>query len=154
MTYKLIKKYPGSPELGYITDFNQYGEDWNTPNMLLTEDCDNYPEFWQKVKKLVFTTEDGVEMFENDRTFFVRLDSWKIYSIPVVKSVGTNPKCKYFSSKETAEKYVYDNKPVFSRKELTDFTSKNAKSEELDTYFCTAWVDAEELFNFINTKKE
>lgn len=47
--YKLIKEYPGSPNLGYITKFDNNDEDWNSPNMLILDDCSNYPEFWKEV---------------------------------------------------------------------------------------------------------
>ncbi len=49
MKYRLIQKYPGSPEIGYITQFDSDGEDWHTPNMLILEDCTKFPEYWQKV---------------------------------------------------------------------------------------------------------
>lgn len=47
--YKLIKLYPGSPELGYITKFDKNDEDWGAPNMLILTDCSNYPEYWEKI---------------------------------------------------------------------------------------------------------
>ena len=61
--YKLIKEYPGSPELGYIANFNSNGEDWDTPNMLLLSDCENYPEFWERYNKpLDFTVLSCIEI--------------------------------------------------------------------------------------------
>lgn len=51
MNYKLIKIYPGSPELGYITKFDDKDEDWSIPNMLIIPDCKDYPEFWEKIKE-------------------------------------------------------------------------------------------------------
>lgn len=47
--YKLIKEYPGSPGIGYITSFDKNDEDWSTPNMLIISDCKDYPEFWEKI---------------------------------------------------------------------------------------------------------
>jgi hypothetical protein len=46
--YKLIKEYPGSPELGTIVD----RRDVNSPNINMTVSqnyVENYPEFWQEV---------------------------------------------------------------------------------------------------------
>lgn len=49
--FKLKKCYPGSPGLGYETKFNNNDEDWSTPNMLIIDDCIDYPEFWEEVKE-------------------------------------------------------------------------------------------------------
>lgn len=49
--YKLIAEYPGSPKLGYITKFNEHGEDWKAPKCVVESDCTNYPEFWEEVKE-------------------------------------------------------------------------------------------------------
>ena len=57
MKYRLVKKYPGSPGLGYETEFNNNGEDWNTPNMLIVADCKDFPEFWEEVKEPLFVTD-------------------------------------------------------------------------------------------------
>jgi hypothetical protein len=54
MKYKLIKCYPGSPKLGYITNFDENEEDWNTENLIIPPDCTDYPEFWEKVKEYDF----------------------------------------------------------------------------------------------------
>lgn len=48
--YILIKKYPSSPEIGYITNFNEQDEDWSPPNMLIVDDCKDFPEFWISTK--------------------------------------------------------------------------------------------------------
>ena len=58
--YKLIKDYPGAPELGYITQFDNDDEDWGAPNLIIVPDCENYPEFWEPTEdKIVYTTESG-----------------------------------------------------------------------------------------------
>lgn len=55
MKYKLIKKYPGSPELGFIISFrkdtNQYKKDkWN----YTIHEIEDSPEFWKKIEPLSF----------------------------------------------------------------------------------------------------
>lgn len=46
MKYKLIKTYPGSPELNYIAEI-QPGTNMYFYNGLQIVDIHNYPEFWQ-----------------------------------------------------------------------------------------------------------
>ncbi len=43
--YRLIKIYPGSPQLGYINDINIIA--WSTPDKTLI--CSDHPEFWEEV---------------------------------------------------------------------------------------------------------
>ena len=69
--FKLKKCYPGSPGLGYETNFNSSDEDWNTPNMLIINDCLNYPEFWEEIKEPLFVTEDGVEIQIGDKLHYL-----------------------------------------------------------------------------------
>ena len=94
--FKLIKEYPGSPELGYITKFNERDEDWSTPNMLIINDCKDYPEFWEGIKEKEFEILNISSKKENDTydfgTIITFLDTeepfdkgwqkyWDIYSI-------------------------------------------------------------------------
>ena len=53
MKYKLIKKYPGSPELGtvvtFYTNWGMYGILQNC--LYKKEIIENQPEFWAEIKK-------------------------------------------------------------------------------------------------------
>lgn len=119
MKYKLIKCYPGSPKLGYITNFDENEEDWNTENLIIPPDCTDYPEFWEEVKEPIFTTEDGKAIYCGDNFWFVD-NLWNIG-----KGVVTHPVFKplygykqFFSSEDLARKYVEEHKPLFSKKQV------------------------------------
>ena len=69
----------------------------------------------RKVETPLFTTEDGVDIFEGDTIFGVNVD-WKVFSHYIdlqnkVKSWGIKPT---FSTKEKAEEYILLNKPCLT----------------------------------------
>jgi hypothetical protein len=78
------------------------------------------PQIMKKVKKLLFTTEDGVEIFEGDEYF-------KLYKYPLrlggietafISSGKHFDLFLYFSTKEKAEEYILMNKPCLSINDL------------------------------------
>lgn len=84
--YKLIKEYPGSPELGHIVNDICFVQIF----------CENYPEFWQEVKEYDFEILKISSKKENniykEGTIITFLDTeepfdegwqkwWNIYSI-------------------------------------------------------------------------
>lgn len=76
-------------------------------------------------KKPILITEDGVELFEGDVVYYVLIsDRYIIYSNPVNKYDGGNPNYKYFSTKKAAEKYIEENKPRFSKKDILNLYEK------------------------------
>jgi hypothetical protein len=78
-------------------------------------------EYAKKVKKPLFTTEDGVDIYERDLVTPVNLDTLKIHATTPINT-GESLKYgnyKYFSTEEKAEEYVLMNKPLnISIKEL------------------------------------
>ena len=90
----------------------------------------------QHYKEPILTTEDGYECTLDDRVFGVfPKGSWETNfddgnGIPVqrlVRSEGfSNTAWLYFKTKENAEKYIYENKPEFSRKQILDALKHNA----------------------------
>jgi hypothetical protein len=64
----------------------------------------------QKVKKPIFTTEDGVDIFKGDIIFVVH-ESFRIEKFSALNSARYHKK---FSTKEAAEEYVLMNKPCLS----------------------------------------
>lgn len=77
----------------------------------------------KKAPEVLFVTEDGIEIFEGDSYFRVRLDT-----LEILKSnenwVSSLKLIKYFSTKEAAEKYIDENKPKYSKKEIKEALSK------------------------------
>ena len=101
---------------------------WSFP---LTELWDDMTELPQKVKKPLFTTEDGVDIFEGDRFWNTRL-------LELTEIQVTNKKypllfltdgSKSFSTKEKAEEYILMNKPCLSLKEVLEIVPFLDRSE-------------------------
>lgn len=66
--FKLIKLFPLSPSLGTIVEFKTE-KDFNDgiydvgaiPNLLLKEDCINFPEFWEEIiEEKIYTHKDDL----------------------------------------------------------------------------------------------
>ena len=141
MKYRLVKKYPGSPELGYEPKFNNNGEDWNTPNMLIVADCKDFPEFWEEVKEPLFITTDNKEIFEGDIYYFIVENDKEVISTAwTIQAHKADANCKkfcplgrvQFSGYKTAEKYIEQNKPRFSVKDVEGAVESSYKRE---TYY-------------------
>ena len=81
-------------------------------------DCDEIP---QKVKQPLFTTEDGVDIFENNTSIYHVDKSLNIKFIKHKDFKVISKNVKYFSTKEKAEEYILMNKPVLSLKDLMKF---------------------------------
>ena len=93
---------------------------WNNLNVLLSEAI--------KYKQPLFTTEDGVDIFEGDLFYYVKFVQYnntlgKPFEIVRVDypSFEYEPQYeKYFSTKEKAEEYILMNKPVLSLKDVAN----------------------------------
>lgn len=91
-------------------------------------DCDEIP---QKIKKPLFTTEDGVDIFEGNTFYYVKFTQYNMTVGKPFEIVKCNHPTfkyepqyeKYFSTKEKAEEYVLMNKPVLSLKEIKETTT-------------------------------
>jgi hypothetical protein len=70
----------------------------------------------QHIKKPLFTTEDGVDIFDTDEVYGVELGSFRFLHYIVVASDITKNyiKCVHFSTREKAEEYIIRNKPCLS----------------------------------------
>ena len=82
----------------------------------------------KKHKQPLFTTEDGVDIFEGDKYFICTASLSNCINNEgiVSKFFKPNPNYKYFSTKEKAEEYILMNKPCLSLKEIYDLTDKNS----------------------------
>lgn len=72
--------------------------------------------------KVLFTTEDGVNVYKDDFIWLLSLDRWHAVkcAAPENPFYGNLNQFKYFSTKEKAEEYVLMNKPCLSLKEVVD----------------------------------
>lgn len=69
----------------------------------------------------LFTTEDGIDAYEETRVALLSTDNWIIkhpVKAPTSPFKGDKDQFKYFSNKEAAEEYITMNKPLFSISEL------------------------------------
>jgi hypothetical protein len=74
----------------------------------------------KKIKKPLFTTEDGVDIFEDEQHFTVDYDFNCIKTKRITKPLDNDIK---FSTKEKAEEYILMNKPCLSLKEIKETTT-------------------------------
>lgn len=82
----------------------------------------------KKVKQPIFTTSDGVEIFEGDTYSCVKINDVTsvIHNCATNSSSGQNPQYIYFSTKEKAERYINQNKKIYSKQDLINMLSKTA----------------------------
>ena len=103
----------------------------------------------QKIKQKLFTTEDGVDIFEGNNYYIVNKQSLIIPLNPVNpianKTFIKNNSYYYFSTKEKAEEYIFMNKPVLSLNDVasiyisadkpirdtTSFSAQNRRIQDL-----------------------
>ena len=84
----------------------------------------------QKYKEALFTTEDGVDIFEGDEVTWLYTDELKIAGTRKAdKNMYTD--LKYFSKKEKAEEHILMNKPLLS---LNDLLSVWCSEKDFDAY--------------------
>lgn len=83
-----------------------------------------------KTKQPLFTTKDGVDIFEGDKYTVVYKEYFKIPVFDnkyiINKGFKENSNYWYFSTKEKAEEYILLNKPILSLQEIYNLTDKNS----------------------------
>jgi hypothetical protein len=137
--YKLSKWYPGLPEEwktspATVTKFyNVYKLEKGDYFHLNKSEIEDNPEFWQPVQEPLFVTEDGVEIFDDMLTYRV-MSNYQLFGPGYY--TGEMPGTKYFSTLESAEKYVRLNKPRYSLRQICDF---------LNEYPANPYVDIDEI---------
>jgi hypothetical protein len=73
-------------------------------------------EIIEKYKEPIFTTEDGVDLFGGESVYGVT-DSFQLaYTSILTEENGQ--RCRLFAEKEKAEKYIEENKPQYSQKDV------------------------------------
>ena len=91
----------------------------------------------KKSKKPLFTTEDGVDIYEGDNVWFVNTKSKLdplfvaiIYNWDLAGSPNTSSDYKWFSTKKAAETYIKFNKPALSLNDIYHvFSQSDSKSK-------------------------
>lgn len=82
-----------------------------------------------KVQQKLFTTEDGVDIFEGDKIYSVNRTNFQHYdnNRTVTHNFCRSSVYKYFSTKEAAQKYINENKPLL----ITEDGKEIFKGQEL-----------------------
>ena len=102
--------------------------DTNNPNgSCLYYNLNNLKKFKQKL----FTTEDGVDIFENNTSIYI-LDKFTIRHIKHKDFNVISKHVKYFSTKEKAEEYILMNKPLLSYGEVQEYLKVKDCNKVLD----------------------
>jgi len=115
MKYKLIKCYPGSPDLGYEISSENKTIDWKGSLFY-----DKYPEYWEKVNENLWWCVSEKDYKVNYSLF----EAWFVYTIESYGPSSLSP-LKYFKTKEEAENFVFCNKPCLSYNDLASYFALN-----------------------------
>ena len=125
-TYKLIKEYPGSPELGTVCEernnkssFCYYFE--GEKNIGITKDqVENHPDFWEEVKSfpcwMVFTKAD------------TSFETYKPYKTEIYEWLDKENKI-HFDTEEEAKAFIIFNKPCLSYNDIKEYIQLGYTSE-------------------------
>lgn len=72
-----------------------------------------------KLRKPLFTTEDGVDIYEGQKV--IGVDKSIVYEFTTATDGINTSVGKFFSTREKADEYILVNKPLFSINEILDF---------------------------------
>lgn len=95
--YTLIKKYPGSPEIGFSVEFDEGGAD---------PEFTGYPEFWEKVETPLFIDSEGIPVYPGQSWFYLKAETLEIKETNTTEYRGTS-KSKVFRFKHWAKARVF-----------------------------------------------
>jgi hypothetical protein len=83
----------GTGKLSFVNDGTNLGKWWSINELI-------------KIKKPIFTTEDGVDVYFGDRFWFTEKFDNTIFNTTAIDTSGKSPSSKYFSTEEAAENYI------------------------------------------------
>lgn len=105
--YKLIKKYPGSPELNTLSENKEY-------NL--------YPEFWEKVEGLnEFITDDGYKQLYTETGYAVNPETGYLIEGKYEFFKANYPSFKTFKHKVNADQYSLLNLKLLSIQDIIEY---------------------------------
>ncbi len=101
-------------------------------------------EYIAKVKQPLFTTEDGIDIFEGDVFYFIPLNFNDVGCGKLVARVGSVAECaeKRFSTKEKAEEYINLHKPQYSLHHMVRISEHWADREHPNHINCQKIIDS------------
>jgi len=136
MKYKLIKEYPGSPELGTVHSSENKTNEWKGIGFYVS-----HPEYWKKV------TDKHYVVFKDKYQSF---DPWKVYQVhnkgclPILQDSLRN-----FKTEEEAEEFILYNKPCLS---YDDVCKMFGYSREFNGDVIAFYISEKSLKEFVKLK--
>ena len=128
MKYKLIKEYPGSPELGSVAESYGKGKSmhytYNHPTTkgvklaVPLEQIEGHPEYWEKVDDYTWYI-----VFEHDLTGF---KPWTPHLIETAVQYRNR-----FKTREEAELFILNNKPCLTYKEVKKILGEESEKRKV-----------------------
>jgi len=121
MKYKLIKEYPGSPELGTVVEkisnsiSSYHYKSGEKIYCVFNNHVEENPEYWEKVSKDIWWVVWKRDYIQEGAELFKAWTPYKIECIPVVWSSER----QYFKTKEDAEQYIIKHKPCLTLTEVS-----------------------------------
>lgn len=143
-TYKLIKTYPSSDELGAILKPKMvdgkphdyyFKSNWIDPS--------EYPDFWEEVRVPLFTTLDNIDIFEEDDYYLVSNDFTLVYCSSYSEK---DLEFKLFYSREKAQEYIKNNKTIDF--EILTVNPSAAHNSYPDKSITFTWREVSQDFKF------
>lgn len=119
--YKLIKEYPGSPELGmevdkdtkYSSSSSYFYRSGDKRICVFNHHVENNPEYWEEINyNLWYVVSE--KHYQPNYTLF---EAWRVCKIESIGPSSLSP-LHYFKTKEEAEYFVINNKPCLTFKEV------------------------------------
>ena len=134
MKYKLIKEYPGSPELGTVVEkisnsiSSYHYKSGEKIYCVFNNHVEENPEYWEKVSKDIWWVVWKRDYIQEGAELFKAWTPYKIECIPVVWSSER----QYFKTKEQAEEFLLYNKPCLSYSDIIwNFEERPKKDDVL-----------------------
>lgn len=145
MKYKLIKEYPGSPELGTEVEKDKISKSYfyrcvDKMRVVLNDHVENNPEYWKEINEYLWYVVSTRDYQESNMLF----QEWFIYTIETCLP-NNNGVLHYFKTKKEAEEFIEDNKPCLSYSDLIWRFPQNTKKNRLE-------IDIDELLKLIKSK--
>ena len=114
MKYKLIKEYPGSPELGTIVEKEPSSKSYffrsgNKNLCVLNNHVEDNPEYWEKFNEYLWYAVFEKPYMQDDKEYFT---PWNIYMIETLDTQSTDR--HLFKTREEAQEFILYNKPCLS----------------------------------------
>lgn len=132
MKYKLVKTYPGSPELGtevekQINSQTYYHIHNDRKFGVLTEHVEDNPEYWEKVNENLLWV---VWERDYDQDLVKLFRAWFAYKIECVPTTLGSER-HYFKTKEEADNFITRNKPCLSLNDVSLILGVSDRKREI-----------------------